>query len=87
MQQSAERLLTPEGDIVASRAQDFRQELKSKLEEAGQGLTIDLKQVEMIDSTGLGVLIAAHNSLQKQNQGLRLINVSQELLELMQTMR
>ncbi|MFO8031226.1 MAG: STAS domain-containing protein [Desulfohalobiaceae bacterium] len=87
MQQNADRLLTPQEDIVATKAKELRQELQDKLQESGQGLTVDLGQVQMIDSTGLGVLIAAHNSLQQQGQSLRLINVSQDLLELMQTMR
>ncbi|MGM0424887.1 MAG: STAS domain-containing protein [Thermodesulfobacteriota bacterium] len=87
MQQNVDRLLTPQEDIVATKAKELRQELQAKLQESGQGLTVDLGQVQMIDSTGLGVLIAAHNSLQQQGQSLRLINVSQDLLELMQTMR
>ncbi|MFP4213392.1 MAG: STAS domain-containing protein [Desulfohalobiaceae bacterium] len=87
MQENQDRLLAPEENIVATRAQDFKQQLQSKLKEPGQGLTVDLAQVEMIDSTGLGVLIAAHNTLQQQGQSLRLIHVSQDLLQLMQTMR
>jgi anti-anti-sigma factor len=87
MPENADRLLVPEEDIVASKAKGLKQELAAKLQEPGQGLTVDLGQVQMIDSTGLGVLIAAHNSLQQQGQSLRLINVSQDLLELMQTMR
>ncbi len=50
-------------------------------------LTIDLRNVEMIDSVGLGLLIAAHNSLMRVGGELSAVNASQELVNLFVSMR
>ena len=63
-------LIAPGRDIVASYAQELRRNLWSLIEEGVTDVTIDLAGVQMIDSIGLGVLIAAHNSLKKK-QGRR----------------
>ena len=50
-------------------------------------LTLDLKQVKMIDSVGLGVIIAAHNSLRGIGGKLTVKNVSNDIYRLFKTMR
>jgi anti-anti-sigma factor len=50
-------------------------------------MAVDLEEVKMIDSSGLGVLIAAHNSLQKLGARLELLNVSDDIRKLLQNMR
>lgn len=79
--------VTPHQDIVASMAKDFKGELKAVLDGEVSQLTIDLGQVRMIDSSGLGVLIAAHNSLQKKGASLALIHVSADIIKLLRHMR
>ena len=49
-------------------------------------LTIDLSRVELIDSVGIGLLIAAHNSLAKGGGRLALENVNPDLTGLLRTM-
>jgi len=85
-QENDKYLVTPDGNIVASIVNEFRSELKSIVDDEKE-IVVDLAGVEMIDSMGLGALIATHNSMQKYDKRLELVNVSKDLLSLMKTMR
>jgi anti-anti-sigma factor len=87
IKQQKQTLIAPGRDIVASHAQELRRTLWSLIEEGVTDVTIDLAGVQMIDSIGLGVLIAAHNSLKKKQGRLAIIHVSKEILGLLKTMR
>ena len=50
-------------------------------------MTVDINDVGMIDSVGLGVLIATHNSLQKNDGVLNVINASENIYKLFKVMR
>ena len=82
-----ETIVKPSGDMVASMAQEFRNELRSLVEEGAKELVIDLGGVEMMDSVGIGVLIASHNSLAKVGGKLTVTSVSNEVYGLFKTMR
>jgi len=86
IQNEKQTLIAP-GRDVASYAQELRRNLWSLIEEGVTDVTIDLARVQMIDSIGLGVLIAAHNSLKKKQGRLAIVNVSKEILGLLKTMR
>lgn len=85
-QENEKFVVVPENNIVASIVNEFRSEMK-KIVEQEKPITVDLSNVEMIDSMGLGALIATHNSMQKYDKKLELINISKDLLSLMKTMR
>jgi len=74
-------------DIIASMAVEFRDKLLNLLREGIKDLTLDLNKVEMVDSVGLGVLIAAHNSLRGIGGKLTVKNVSNDIYRLFITMR
>jgi len=80
-------VVKPDQNIVASMAQDFKKELRNLLDGSVKELAVDLENVKMVDSSGLGVLIAAHNSLQKDNASLELSNISDDILKLLKNMR
>jgi serine/threonine-protein kinase RsbW len=80
-------VLCPAGDIVASIADELRTQLRDLLAEHSGRLVIDLSRVELIDSVGIGLLIAAHNTLGKKGERLTLQNVSADLISLLRTMR
>jgi len=80
-------IVRPEHDLVASVVPEFRKEVQSVLEEDPKELVIDLGNVEMIDSVGLGVLIATHNSLGKIGGKLKVVNASSNICGLFKTMR
>lgn len=80
-------VIKPGRDIVSSMVLEFREELRTIVDRKDTLLTLDLDGVQMIDSMGLGVLIATHNSLSKRNAQLELVNISDDILNLMKNMR
>lgn len=85
--QDGKVIVQPEEDIVASTVDDFRKELKELVEDGEINLALDLQQVKMIDSMGLGALISTHNSLVKRDSQLEVLNVNEDILNLFKTMR
>lgn len=75
------------GDLTASGVPALQAELKQHLTEATQELVFDLAHTTMLDSSGIGLLIAAANSLSRRNGRLRVINASADILQLFQSMR
>ena len=81
-------VLYPSGDtIVAATIPELRSKMRGVVDEGVRELTIDLAGVRMVDSSGLGLLIAAHNSLSKVGGQLAVIHASNDLLELFRSMR
>lgn len=82
-------IIKPGVDIVASMAEDFKAELLTAIDESPDSTTlvIDLDGVEMVDSIGIGVIIAAHNTLTQTDRNLKVINVSTDVYGLFTTMR
>ena len=76
-----------EGDLVSATATNLRQDLLSAITADPSGLTIDLSNVRILDSVGLGVLVAAHNTLSRTGSALSLVNVSSEIGSLLKAMR
>jgi len=77
----------PRRDLVAAIAAEAKDELKALVAGSEGDFTIDLEGVEMVDSKGLGLLIAACNSLAAQGRRLRVAHASADLVELFATMR
>ena len=80
-------IVSPSGDIVASMADELRTQLKEIVAQLDGPLTIDLARTELIDSVGIGLLIAVHNTLSKKGGRLTLAHVSPDLATLLRTMR
>jgi anti-anti-sigma factor len=76
-----------EGDLVAPALPAMRSKLRQMVSSGTRHLTLDLASAQIVDSAGIGLLIAAHNSLKKAGGELTVINVSPEILELFQSMR
>lgn len=83
----AAMVLRPGRDIVASTVEELRGQWKAVLTPGTASLTVDLSGVGMVDSVGLGLLIATHNSLDKAGGRLRLTRVGPDILGLLRTMR
>ena len=81
-------VVRPAGDdIVAASIPELRSKMRGIVEEGVRELVVDLADVHMVDSSGIGLLISAHNSLRKVGGQLAVIHASAEILELFQTMR
>jgi len=80
-------VIVPEGDLVSATAQVLRQKMLAAIDNDPSGLTVDLGNVRILDSVGLGVLVAAHNTLSRAGASLSLVNVSSEIGSLLKAMR
>ncbi len=80
-------IVKPGQDVVASMANEFRTELHSIIKDTPDLIQIDLNDVEMVDSVGIGVIIATHNSINKAGGTLKVTNVSKDIFSLFTTMR
>ena len=68
-------------------AEDFKKELFSATNDSTGDFVIDLEGVDMVDSVGIGVIIATHNTLIQKGRNLKVINVSKDVYGLFSTMR
>jgi len=80
-------IVQPGKDVVASMAEDFKKDLLSAINTYEGKVVIDLAGVEMVDSVGIGVIIAAHNTLSQAGRSLKVINVVKDVFGLFSTMR
>ena len=62
------------GEIEVYSLPDFTRMAESYVG-GSQDLVIDLKQLEYIDSSGLGFLVTLHDRLERNGQHLRLVNM------------
>jgi anti-anti-sigma factor len=80
-------IVRPAGNVVAALVPELRSALRDALARGVREMTIDFNRVEMVDSTGLGLLISAHNSISKAGGKLAVIHASKEILDLFRSMR
>ena len=86
--QEANRVVVrPPGDVVAASVPALRTTMRGVVSNGARELVVDLANVAMVDSTGIGLLISAHNSLHKLGGRLAVIHASSEILDLFRTMR
>ena len=81
-------VVQPSGDtIVAATIPELRLKMRDIVGEGVRDLVIDLSGIRMVDSSGIGLLIATYNSMRKLGGRLAVVNASNELLELFRSMR
>ena len=81
-------VIQPSGvDLVAASAPELRSKMRAAVDEGVRELVVDLRNVQTVDSSGIGLLISAHNSLCKRGGRLAVVHASKDIMELFQTMR
>jgi anti-anti-sigma factor len=80
-------VVKPGKNLVASVISEFSDELKALTKSSPKEIIIDLEGVDMVDSLGMGILIATHNSLLAQNAVLRVVNVNPDIYNAFVVMR
>ena len=80
---TTKKTVKPGKDIVESMVEDFKNKLVKTINRDIKELVIDFKNVKTIDSTGLGVLIAARNSLDQTDGQLSLKNTPENIYSLL----
>jgi anti-anti-sigma factor len=86
-EEQTQAVVHPAGDVVAASIGALRQEMQAMMSAGVRQMTVDLTDVRMIDSRGIGLLISAHNSLHKQGGTLAVVHASKDILDLLRTMR
>ena len=82
---AAKRTIKPGKNIVTSMVQGIKEQMLSLLNQGAKEITIDFTGVEDIDSNGLGLLIAAHNSLKVVEGRLKIKNLSDKIHKFIRT--
>ncbi|ETI70008.1 anti-sigma factor antagonist [Neobacillus vireti] len=70
------------GEIDAFTAPKLREEILPLAEGENKSITINLKDVSYLDSTGLGVFVGLFKQLKQHDGELRLIELSDRLIKL-----
>jgi anti-sigma B factor antagonist len=73
--------------VLGEETVALRDKVKSLLGEGKKKIVLDLKNVTMIDSSGLGALVIAHTSAKTSGATLRLCNLGSRTNELLQLIR
>lgn len=69
--------------MLSSIQAKLRQELNSGVNE----VVFDFDEATMIDSSGISLLIATHNTLKPRDGSVSLVNVSSDIFKLLSSMR
>jgi len=80
-------LWAPESDIVAANIQAAKEELRTLVAASAGEFVVDLSKVSMIDSKGLGIIIATVNSLEAVGRKMRVTGANADLVALFKMMR
>ena len=79
--------VTLHGDLVASVIPDLQAALKQQLQPGVEEVVFDLAETLMLDSSGIGLLIATTNTMARHQGCIRVLNASPDILQLLQSMR
>jgi anti-sigma B factor antagonist len=73
------------GDITLGKGGDvlLKDKMNSLLQQGHRKMLIDLGQVSYVDSAGLGQLVAIHATVARHGGGLKLLNVTKRLRDLL----
>ncbi len=74
-------------DLTSSTVLDVRPRLNALIAEGVRRFTFDFAYTEFVDSSGIGMMISAHNAVSKSGGGINVIGASPEVLSLFRAMR
>jgi len=80
-------LIKPLGKLTATEVPALQGDLKTELDQGANQAVFDFAETEMLDSSGIGLLIAVYNTLNRRQGKLQVTNVSAEIMQLLQSMR
>jgi len=86
-QKDGQGRVTLEGDLTAITVPELQAALRKVLQQGASELEFDLTRAAILDSSGMGLLIAAANSLAPQGGQVRVTNVAPDIFRLLQGMR
>ncbi|MBD3183066.1 anti-sigma factor antagonist [Candidatus Poribacteria bacterium] len=72
-------ILDISGEIIGDARLNLDEAIQEQVEAGRSGLIINLEEVPMMDSVGLGILVAAYTSLAKRGKKMVLLNVGRSV--------
>jgi anti-anti-sigma factor len=85
--QGERAVATIDGDLTASNAAHWRSVLGDAARNGVRHLVIDLAGAAIVDSAGIGLILAAHNSLRRSGGQIEISNASSDVVGLFRAMR
>jgi anti-sigma B factor antagonist len=76
------KILDLNGKLTVGGASDLRERVNEQLAAGHLRQILNLKEVDYIDSTGLGTMVICYMSVQKAGGALKLVNLNRRNLEL-----
>jgi anti-anti-sigma factor len=76
-----------EGDLTITQVNDLRAAVTGEIGAGANEVVFDIARTRLLDSSGIGLLIAAGNTMAKKSGIVRVINAAPELVRLFQSMR
>lgn len=73
--------------VSAANLDKYRETFRNLLDSGVRELVLDCSQLEVVDSMGIGLLVATHNSLSKADGQLVLTETNESIYKLMSVMR
>jgi anti-sigma B factor antagonist len=70
--------------VLGEETSAFREKIKSLLVEGKKKILLNLDNVTLIDSTGLGTLVSAHHSAASRGASVRLCHLGSKFQEVLQ---
>jgi len=80
-------MVKPENDLVLAKLAPLRSHLQELVRAGKSRITLDLARVEVVDSSGIGLVVATHNSVRKTGGAVEVVNASRDILRLFQSLR
>ena len=78
------KVIKPHGKIVSGpKVMKLKKTINNLIDEGEKELILDFDKVPFMDSTGLGVLIAAYTSIQKEDGKMKLVHVDKKIKDLL----
>ena len=77
----------PGQDVIASMAQNFRNELRELIKKGARELVIDIADMKRIDPIGMSIIIATLNSMNKVGGKLVITNAEKDICNLLKIMQ
>lgn len=74
-------------DLTAVLVADLRASLRGALAEGVAEVEVDLGRAGMLDSSGIGLLVATANTVGRTGGRVRVVNASKDIQALLQSMR
>ena len=76
-----------EGDLTAALVPGLQSAVRQEIAGGASQVEVDLGQAVMLDSSGIGLLIAISNTLGRSGGRIAVVNASRDIARLLQTMR